>query len=402
STVAATPPAAPAPAPSTVRLALPALDRAWREPAADLLTRADRVRAAADALGIVDVEPVARALLLAGGGSPLERARAAVRVAPGLPAAQAALASAEWREGGGFGVACNAAWRALAALPRHLESRLWLEAAALTLLFAAALAAGLAWIAARGARAALAAAHDAADRIDPSLPGFARAALVAAAVLAPAALGEGALGAALGLFALAWWAADTAQRRTLAAAAALVALALGPLAGAAGRALAGLSADPVVAAVAAAETGFLDPADAARLERAADAGDPLALQALARHARRSGDLARAEAPLQPLLEADAGDPTLLNDAAHARRLAGDTAGAIALYRGALGPAAAADLWFGPAQAHVRGIDMDAHADALAAAQAEDAARTRELTRRLAESHEALVDLPLAVGAMHAR
>src|SRR5690606_25857149 len=82
STVAATPPAAPAPAPSTVRLALPALDRAWREPAADLLTRADRVRAAADALGIVDVEPVARALLLAGGGSPLERARAAVRVAP--------------------------------------------------------------------------------------------------------------------------------------------------------------------------------------------------------------------------------------------------------------------------------------------------------------------------------
>src|SRR5690606_32841203 len=246
------------------------------------------------------------------------------------------------------------------------------------------------------------AAHDAADRLDPSLPGFARAALVAAAVLAPAALGEGALGAALGLFALAWWAADTAQRRTLAAAAALVALALGPLAGAAGRAFAGLSADPVVAAVAAAETGFLDPADAARLERAADTGDPLALQALARHARRSGDLARAEALLAPLLAAGGAEPSLLNDAAHVRLLAGDTAAAIALYREALARAPSADLWFNLAQAHVRAIDMDAHADALAAAQDEDAARTRVLTQRLAESDDTLVDLPLAVGALHAR
>src|SRR5690606_10932395 len=194
-------PASPS-TPSTVPLSLPALERAWRDPAPDLATRADRVRSVADALGITDVEPIARAALLAGTGSALERARAAGRVAPGRPAAQAALAAAEWRQGD-LAAAALAAARALAALPRRLEGRLWLEAAAATLLFAAALGAGGLWIAARGARAAAAAAHDAADRIDPSLPGFARAALVAAGVLAPAALGEGPIGAVLGLFALA-------------------------------------------------------------------------------------------------------------------------------------------------------------------------------------------------------
>lgn len=394
------PPPASGPA-DPLPLALPALERAWRGPAAGPAERAARVRAAADGLGISDVDPAARALLVAPGASALERAAAAVRVAPGLPAAQLALAAAEWREGAGLGAALAAAVRALAAMPRHLESLLWLEATLLTLLYAAALGAGLLWIAARGVRAALHAAHDLADRVDPALPGFARAAFVAAGVLAPAALGEGAIGAALALFALAWWAGDTRQRRALGAAAALVALALGPLAGAAGRALSALSADPVVLAATASETGFLDPADASRLERAAAAGDPLAVQALGRRERRAGDFERASALIAPLLE-DTADPALLNDAAHVKLLAGDPRGAIVLYRRAIDLRPSADLWFNLAQAHVRAIDMEAHAAALDAAQAQDAARTRELTQRLAESDDALADLPLPVGALRAR
>lgn len=393
------PPVAPAP-PAELPLAVPALERAWRDPAASLAARADRVRAAADALGITDVEPVARALLIApelGGAS--ERAAAAARVAPGLPAAQLARAGAAWRDGD-TGAALAAARRALLALPRHLESLLWLEATGLALLGAALLAAGLLWIAARGGHAASHAAHDLADRLDPSLPGFARAGLVAALVLAPAALGEGLLGAAIALFALGWWHADTRQRRSLVAAAALVVLALGPLASAAGRALAALPADPVVLAATAAETGFLDPVAAARLEHAAAAGDPLAVQALARHARRAGDLGRAGLLLEPLL--DGTDARVLNDAAHVRLLSGDARGAITLYRAAIERSPSADLWFNLAQAHVRAIEMDAHALALEAAQAEDAARTRELTQRLAAAEDVLVDLPFPVLALRAR
>jgi hypothetical protein len=401
-------PTAPAPEPprdeAPPPLALPALDRAWRDPAGGPAERAARVRAAADALGIVNVEPAARALLVEpGAGRALERAEAAVRVAPDLPAAQLALAQAAWSEGGGPGAALAAVRRALAALPRHLESLLWLEATVLTLLFAAALVAGFGWIAVRGGLAARDAAHDLADRLDPNLPGFVRAALLAALVLAPAALGEGALGAALALFALGWWAGDTKQRRALGVAAGLLALALGPLSGAAGRALAAPSADPVVLAASAAETGFLDPADAARLERAAAAGDPLAVQALGRRARRLGDLERAEALVAPLLEGENGsDPRLLNDAAHARLLRGDTAGAIALYRRAIEARPSAELWFNLAQAHMRAIDIEAHEAALDEAQAEDAGRTSELTRRLAESDDALVDLPFPVLALRAR
>jgi hypothetical protein len=389
--------------PEALPLVAPSLERAWSAPAASPAERADRVRAAADALGVADVEPAARAFLIAAApGSARERAAAAVRVAPGLPAAWLALASAEWREGGGANAALAAAARGLGALRLHFASRLWLEATGLSLLFAAGLGAGLAWIAARGALAARDAAHDLSDRLDPTLPGFARAGLVAALVLAPVALGEGLVGAALALFALAWWAAEAPQRRALGAAALLVVLALGPLAALAGRALGALPADPVVLAAVAAESGMIDPVDAARLERAASTGDPLAVQAQARRARRAGDLGRAAALLAPLVEADDAGAVVLNDAAHVALLGGDTAGAIALYRRALERGPSAELWFNLAQAHVRAIDMEAHADALDAAQAADARRTRELTRRLAESDDALVDLPLPAGPLRAR
>jgi hypothetical protein len=158
-----------------------------------------------------------------------------------------------------------------------------------------------------------------------------------------------------------------------------------------------------VLAVAASETGFLDPVAAARLERAAAAGDPLAVQALGRRARRTGDLARAEQLIAPLLAgAGADDPRVLNDAAHVKLLAGDTTGALALYQRALAQRSSADLWFNLAQAHVRAIDMESHAAALDAARAQDAARTSALTQRLAESGDLLVDLPLPLVAMHGR
>jgi tetratricopeptide (TPR) repeat protein len=392
-------------APAHVPLALERLERAWwQTPAMPLEARVERVRAAADAVGVTDVEPLARALLIDPSlGSRRERAAGAVRLAPGLPAAQIARAQAEWSGGAGIGSALPALQRALFALPRHVESRLWFEATLVTLGFAAVFAAGWLWIAARGLRAATHAGHDLSHGIDPNMPDFAKAAAVATLILLPAALGEGLLGVALSLFALGLWASDARQRRALAAAALLVVVALGPLASAAGRALGAFSADPTVFAALSSETGWLDPAEALRLERASAAGDPLATQALARHARRTGDLSRARAlSAQLLSNSQAVTPSVLHDAAQVQLALGDVAGAVELYQRAIELRPSADLWFNLAQAHVRAIDMDSHGAALAAAQALDPQRASVLTRRLAESDETLVDLPLESAALRAR
>ncbi len=394
----------PAPRRSPVPLSFASLVQAWQAPADGLDARIERVRGAANALGIGDVEPLARALLIDPSlGSLRERADAAVRLAPGLPAAELARARAEWTEGAGIGSAARAARAALYALPDHLASRLWLEATLLTLLFVAVLGAGLVWIAVRGLRASPHAGHDLAHRLDPGMPDFAKAAAMAVLILLPAALGEGVVGIALALFALGWWAGDTRQRRALGAAALLVVVALGPLAGAAGRALGSFSADPVVFAAVAAEGGWIDVADARRLERASAAGDRLAMQILVRRARRGGDLVRAQALSAELLE----DPSvatasLLDETARVHLAAGDAASAVALLQRAVELQPSADLWFSLAQAHVRAIDMDSHAAALAAAQAIDPARTRALTQRMADSDGTLPDLPLDRAALRAR
>ncbi len=392
-------------APRALPLSLERIERAWwQAPATPLDRRVERVRAAADALGISDVEPLARALLIdASLGSRSERAAAAARLAPGLPAAQIARAQAAWSGASGMGDALDAVRKALIALPHHFESRLWLEATVLTLLFLAVLAAGLLWIAARGLRAAPHAAHDLSHWIDAGMPDFAKAAAIAASILLPAALGEGVLGVGLALFALGWWAGDTRQRRALAAAALLVVAALGPLAGAAGRSLGSFSADPVVWAAIASESGWIDPAEALRLERANAAGDRLATEVIARRSRRAGDLARAESLSAELLaDPRAATPSLLSDAARVRLAAGDVPAAIELYERAIERRPSADLWFNLAQAHVRAIDMDSHAAALAAAQALDPRRASALTERLAGSAETLVDLPLEASALRAR
>jgi tetratricopeptide (TPR) repeat protein len=372
------------------RFALGPLERAWRSPASDLSERITAVRRAADALGIGSLDPLARALLIdAAAGSRLERASGAVRLAPDLPAAQLALATARWEAGEGLGPALRAGMRALRALWSELESRLWLEATLLTCLQGAMLVAGLLWIAARGLVVAADAAHDLGDGIDASMPEFAKAAAIGVLVLATAAVGQGALGAALGLFGLAFAYGDRRERRALVAAAALVMLALGPLATAAGRRLEAFGRDPVALASWAAESGFVDAVDAVRLERA-KTSDPLAQLALARRAKRDGELERAERLYAELLATDSEDPTLLNDAANVKLARGDMAGAVSLYRRAIAQQPTAELWFNLSQAHVREIDMESHAAALAAAQSIDPEVTSELTRRLSAGAEGFV------------
>jgi tetratricopeptide (TPR) repeat protein len=379
------------------------LEATWQAPAAGLVERVERERRIADHVGVDDLDPLARALLIdTGAGSPLERASAAVRLAPDLPAAWYALGIARWQAGEGAASTARALLEAVAALGRHLASRLWLEASVLVLLYASLLLAGLGWIAIRGLSAATHAAHDLGHPVDPSMPGFAKAAAVAALVLVPAVLGAGPIGAAAVLLGIGIVYGDARGRRSLVAAAVLVGLALGPLAEAAARRLEALTADPVALASWESESGFVDPVDAARIDHA-DPDDVLALLARARGARRAGDLARADALLAELLSRDPKDPLVLNDAASVKLERGDAAGAIALYEQAIAARPSALLWFNLAQAHARAIDIEGHDAALRNAQDLDPTLTGVLASRLSNEEPGyVVEMPLASSRIRAR
>lgn len=366
----------------------------WHDPAPSLPARVEAVLASARERGIRSLEPVARLLLLdATAPHPALRAEAAARVAPDLPAAQAALARARLGQGD-LGGAANAARAALWALPRHLDASLWLGATGLTLLGWSLVAAGLAFMALCAVSVASRAAHDLGDRLERSTPEFARAALLGSLVLLPSALGEGLLGTGLALFAMTFCYADWRRRVALLAAAALVVAGLHPVLEQAGRFWAAPGADPVAEAAHAAENGLASRLDALRLAHAAP-DDPLAQRALALEARRAGDLEQADARYRALLASGAADPAALNNAANVRLARGDSDGAIALYLRAAAESDAPLIWFNLAQAYGQVIRVDEHEAALARAQALDEQLVRELTTQISGSPQALVaDLPL--------
>jgi tetratricopeptide (TPR) repeat protein len=395
---AAEPPAPPVVTAPRVELALERLERAWSTPAEGIAERASRARAVADEVGIASVDPLARAALFdAGvGASPLERAQAAVLLAPGLPLAHAEHARAEWSDGAP-GEAVAAAQAAVRALPLHLEAWLWLGATGAVLALATLAGGALLFLAARAGVTARFVAHDLGDRIEPSMPTFARVASVAAVALVPAALGEGLAGAALGLFGLGLLSTSREQRISVSLAAVLFVAALYPLARFAGARVAVVGADPVALASWAAESGMLDPIDALRLNRASVAQtDPLALQALAQWSRRAGDLATADRRYAALLEQSGPDPVVLNNAAGVKLALGEPKAAIELYRRAIGVEPSALLWFNLSQAHGADIDVEQHDRALAAAQSLDPIAVSELTKQLAGSSTAYAaELPLS-------
>ncbi|MDJ0869878.1 MAG: hypothetical protein QNK03_27540, partial [Myxococcota bacterium] len=379
------------------------LQHAWLAPARTLEERVDRVRRLADQIGLSDLDPLARAVLVdRSDASGLARARAAVALAPALPAAHAALALAHWGQARDLGGALSAALDAARAAPRHLEALLWMEASFGVLGLISLVITAFAYIALRGLAALRLAAHDLGDLVETTMPEFSRTALVGSLVLLPWALGEGPFGALLALFAIAACYGHAAQRRALAAAAVLLVLALHPLAQLTGRALAALGADTVATASWAAESGFLDPVELARLERVGHS-DPVAMHALALHAKRSGDLATADARYRALLAADGTDPVVLNNAANVTLALGNTESAIDLYRRATAERASAHIWFNLSQAHGRAIEVEQHESALSVAQSIDPVAVGRLTARLAESRGGFAaDLPIPLRTLHAR
>jgi tetratricopeptide (TPR) repeat protein len=381
----------------------PHLLEAWSRPDLPLAERVEATHSAALELGIRSVEPAARALLAnlpAGGPERVEVARAAARLAPDLPAAHFALASAlaaEWE----LVAATRAAAASVLAFGRSLDAGLWLQAAGFRALGVALVAGAALYLLLAALFEARAAAHDLGDRLSRQTPDFSRAALLGVVLLAPAAVGEGLLGLCLGclVVALAWRARGFAAE---AVAAALLVAGLHPALLAAGRALAAFHADPVAVAAHTAEHGLAWPMHLARLSRQA-AADPLAARALALGVKRTGNLAEAAARYEALLATEPGDPELLNNAANVRLALGDVDGAIALYEEAvrIAPASAVG-WFNLSQAWGAALNVVELDAALARAQALDHPLVEDLSEIQGRAIHFVADLPVPNAVLHRR
>jgi tetratricopeptide (TPR) repeat protein len=385
------------PAPGSAPSRESALLDAWHAPLASLERRVESTRRAALEVGVWELDAAAQALVRgSAGGTPVERAQAAVALAPHLPAAHLALARALWLHEEAPMDAVRAVVGGMAAIAGHTEASLWFAGSGLYLLSLALVAGALGVIALATLLAAPHAAHDLSHLVPGRPAEFARAALLAALLLVPVALGEGVLGFTLAGLAVA--VAYGTRRRRIALGLALAALFAGlhPVPRWAGAFLDAFPGDPVAAAAYSAAHGMASPTDIDRLE-AAGGDDPLALRGLAIHARQRGQLGRADALYQQLIAEGAADVAVLNNAANVRLDLGHVAAALDLYQRALGVERSPVVLFNLAQAYGLSFQVDDLNRTLEAAQRADGELIAELAAlQRAKNEGFIVDLPLSV------
>ncbi|MDH3212583.1 MAG: hypothetical protein OEM05_08870 [Myxococcales bacterium] len=371
------------------------IERAWLLPALSLEERVSRTRRVSLEAGVWSLDTAARAVLHRSfPAPPLERAQAAVRLAPDLPAVHMARARALWLHGDSPIAAIRAAGAALLAVPRHLEASLWFGGSALFVLAIALVAGGLLCIAAAAALVVPHATHDLGDAVSGRMPGFARAALFAGVLLLPLVMGEGLLGLGVVLLAVGVTYGGARQRFALGLAVAAVLVGAYPVARLAGATLEALAGDPVAEAALAAAGGLPLVQDVARLDAAAE-DDLLAEWALAIKSRREGNLGSADARYQALLEARPEDAVVANNAAGVRLGLGHMESAIDLYRHAARLSGSPIVLFNLSQAYGRAFQMEDLARTLGRAQQLDGDLVAELTALQGTDTQAfVVDLPL--------
>ncbi len=379
------------------------IERVWFEPAMGLRERVDATRRASLEYGVWNLEAAARAVLYGGyEADPMQRAVAAVRLAPDLPAARMELARSLWLQEEAPFAALRTAWEAVMATPRHIEASLWFAGWGLSLAAFALVGGGLLAIWTSGLFAAPHAAHDLGDLLPGRAPAYARAGLLACLLALPWMLGEGLLGTSWVLLALALVYARTWRRVVLAMAASAVLAGAFPLAGLAGSVLGGLASDPVAEAAYSVASGSSLETDLVRLEAAA-ADDAFAARALARRARRTRSLSVADAHYQALLEQSPGDLVIANNAANVRLNLGHMETALDLYAQAIEIEESAIVLYNLAQAYGRAFQVEDLAETLARAQALDGPALAELTQLQGEDPVGfVVDLPLPTGLVWKR
>lgn len=368
---------------------------AWLASAESLDQRAGRTRRAALERGIWNLDSGARTVLRSElSDDAVEKARAAIRLAPDLPAIRMALARALWLEGDSPIAAMRAVGGALTAIPRHFESSLWFSGTALYVLAITLIVAGLLTIGIYAVSAFPHAAHDLGDLLSGEMPSYARVGLLGSALLVPLALGQGLLGFALGLLVVGMVYGEGRQRWVLSMAAISVIVGAFPVARLSGAALTAYVGAPIVEAAVSATNGFATPVDLRRLEAASE-NDPLAVMALAIDARRGDRLGEADAHYQRLLEIDPTNFAALNNAANVRLGLGHMDLALGIYGRATAIRDSATVLFNQSQAHGKAFQMDDLSRTLAAAQQANGEVVAELTQLQGSDLSGFtVDLPL--------
>ena len=375
------------------------IERSWFEGRDGLAARATRTRIRALELGAENLEAPAVALIaLAKGADELGGAMLAARLAPDLPLARMAEARANWRAGE-YRAAFVAGWQGVLSIPRHLEGSLWVAGTLLLIVAVVLIFGSMAFIAVVGSTELDCASHDLGDWVSPGMPTFARVALIAAAILLPLALGEGAMGLTLGLFAVGFAYAGSRMRMALGLAGALILIGAYPVMNLAGVALTAFEGDRVAVSIHATVQGFESPRDIAMLTAAAP-DDPLAAHALAVHARRRGQNALAFERYTAILESRPRDAVVLTNLGNLHFGAGETEAAIDAYQRAVALTDSPTLMFNLSQAFARAFRMDEFETAMQKGQSFDAARVAQLSS--IRSADFVVDLPIPASAIRTR
>lgn len=381
------------------------LERAWQAPAESLERRVELTRRTALEVGAWNLDPAALALIDGvREGADVDRALAAVHLAPDLPAAHLALAHARWLEGEDPMSAVRAVVAGLGAIPRHAEASLWFAGVGLYALALGLVGGGMLLILLAALVASPFAAHDIAHMWPggAEAPAFARFAGFGALLLAPLALGEGLLGFVLALLVVGMLYGTGGRRFALTLAALGLFAGLYPVPRLAGIALDAFPGDAVLRAAHSATHGVASSVDLARLQNAA-ANDDLAVRALAVHARQTGNLARADALYQRLLESDPDDLATINNAANIRVELGHVDRAIELYTRALEIENSPVVLFNLSQTYGRSFQVDELNRTLADAQRADGELVANFTLLQRTKNEGfVVDMPLPVSRVWRR
>jgi tetratricopeptide (TPR) repeat protein len=351
-------------------------------------------------IGLPNLEIAARALIARPDPQDaLTNRMLAVRLAPDLPLAHIALASAFF-DVGEYRQAITQVVLAAFAVPSNLEATAWLLGTLLMMFAVVLVASTLVFVAVVGLSKAPNAAHDLGDLISRSMPSFARAALLTAVVLLPFALGEGVLGLALGLFCVGFVYAGQQQRMVLASAILLFVLGAFPVLQISGIVLRALDADPIASASLAVLRGSENAAQVALLKQAAGQEDVMAAEIMALRARRSGDDMIAQSRFEMLLEIDPASLMALTGLGNIAYRAGQNDLAIEYYERGLAIADAPILLYDLAQAYATAFRMEESDVTMARAQAEGSGVIAELLR-FGESR-VVADLPYPVAPIRNR
>ncbi|MCS5638203.1 MAG: tetratricopeptide repeat protein [Myxococcota bacterium] len=345
------------------------LERIWLTAGPDLEERGEQMRRRALALGAVSLDSPARALIAAGDDERLlARRQLAVRLAPDLPLAHAAVGSAYWRENE-FSKALAEYSESFLTIPRHLEASVWLVGTLLVIVAGMLIVGSLAFIFAEGFSALSRAAHDVGDFFSDRMPSFARFALVCSVAGVPVLLGEGVLGVALLFLSVGIVYGRLLDRAVLVVAACGLVVGLYPCLEASGKLLTSLNADPMAAASLALVRGTETPQQLALLLEADGRGDPLVEQILAVRARRLGNNHEAAGRFRRIAEENPSDPFALAILGNIAFEEGRTQEAIGLYEeGRRGRGESAALMFDLAQAYAKVFRMEDGEFAMAQAQ----------------------------------